>query len=398
MVPPGRFISLKAMPTPSEFYDLYWNRQAFVARGAILQDTIDGLIGADELAGLSMESAPLSRMIKTAGLGSEWSSRFGPFSEQDFKDTGDRDWSLLVQNVEQFHPGTAALLSHFNFAPRWLMDDIMVSYSAMGGSVGPHIDSYHVFLVQGQGRRVWKVADQPMAQESYIEDLDLKVLNADFDGQKVEVSCGDVLYLPPRFAHQGTTLEPSLTFSIGFLGPRLSELFSSYGHYLSMHEDLDQRYVGGGILSDSAGFTLASTVVDDIQGRFSSQLNSTDFRRWLVQFFTGSGHEDFGNYSEREDTIDAPVLKKKLEQGSSLIKPHYVKFALTQTAPELLSLGFDGHSFLVEHSLLFIIKALMKEQPVNTIRNPKILSEPNAIKLLLGLYNHQGLELEPACK
>ncbi|MBT4931998.1 MAG: cupin domain-containing protein [Rhodospirillaceae bacterium] len=394
---PGQFVILEAMPTVDDFYELYWNRCPFVVRGAISKDVIDGLIGADELAGLSMEQAPLSRMVKTAGPGRAWSCRFGPFTEQDFKNTGEKDWSLLVQNVEQFHPETAVLLSHFNFAPRWLMDDIMVSYSAVGGSVGPHIDSYHVFLVQGQGKRIWKVADQTMAQETYIGGLDLKVLDGDFVGQDVEVSCGDVLYLPPKFAHQGTTLEASLTFSVGFLGPKLSELFSGYGHYLSMREDLDQRYAGDGIVGDSAGFTLASGVVDDVRGCFAGQLETMDFRRWLVQFFTESGHEDFGHYSEREEMIEASALKGKFEQGASLIKPHYVKFALIQTAPETVCLGFDSHNFIVEQFTLAALKTLMKEQPVNIKSNPEIITHAGALELLLDLYNHQGLEFGPTC-
>ncbi|MBC8267831.1 MAG: cupin domain-containing protein [Rhodospirillaceae bacterium] len=394
---PRQFVILEAMPPAGDFYELYWNKRPFVVRGAISKDVIDGLIGADELAGLSMEEAPLSRMVKTAGPNRQWSCRFGPFSEQDFKNTGDKDWSLLVQNVEQFHPETAELLGHFNFAPRWLMDDIMVSYSALGGSVGPHIDSYHVFLVQGQGKRAWKVADQTMAEETYIEGLDLKVLDADFTGQDVEVGYGDVLYLPPKFAHQGTTLEPSLTFSVGFLGPKLSELFSGYGHYLSMREDLDQRYLGEGVDGDSVGFTLTSGVVDDVRDRFVGQLETLDFRRWLVQFFTESGHEDFGNYSEREDPIEAGALKDALEQGAALIKPPYVKFALTQTAPESFCLGFNGHSFMVGQSLLPMLKVLMKEQGVNATGNPEILSDPGALAFLLALHNHQGLELGPTC-
>jgi 50S ribosomal protein L16 3-hydroxylase len=393
----SQFVILEAMPAADDFYELYWNRRPFVVRGAIAKDTIDDLIGADELAGLSMEQAPLSRLVRTAGPDRAWSCRFGPFTEQDFKNTGNEDWSLLVQNVEQFHPETSELLGHFNFAPRWLMDDIMVSYSAIGGSVGPHIDSYHVFLVQGQGRRAWKIANQTITNETYIKGLDLKVLDADFAGQTVEVGCGDVLYLPPNFAHQGTTLEPSLTFSVGFLGPKLSELFSGFGHYLSMREDLDQRYVGAGLDGDSAGFTLARAVVDDVQGRFSDQLESVDFRRWLVQFFTESGHEDFGNYIEREDMIDAAALKAALKQGANLIKPHYVKFALTQAAPEIFYLGFDGHNFVAEQSTLPMLEALTKEQPVNVTDHPEILSHPGAFALLLDLYNHQGLELGSTC-
>jgi 50S ribosomal protein L16 3-hydroxylase len=175
----NRLVILDAMPSATVFYGRYWNRHPFVVRGAVQEDAMAGLITADELAGLSMEEAAQSRMVTTAGDRHDWSCSFGPFTEGDFKTAGDTDWTLLVENVEQFHPDTADLLRYFSFAPCWLMDDIMVSFSATGGSVGPHLDSYHVFLVQGQGKRRWKVGRQSIADEVYIEGLDLKVLKDD---------------------------------------------------------------------------------------------------------------------------------------------------------------------------------------------------------------------------
>lgn len=394
---PDRLAILEAMPSADDFYGHYWNRRPFVVRKAFSQTVIDALIDGDELAGLSMEPEPLSRMVKVAGPQAQWQCRFGPFAEQDFKDAGEEGWSLLVQNVEQFHPDTASLLRHFNFAPRWLMDDIMVSYSAIGGSVGPHVDSYHVFLVQGQGRRRWKVGDQGIAGEAYIEGLDLRVLKDDFTGQEVEVSLGDVLYLPPQFPHQGTTLAPSLTFSIGFLGPKLSELFASYGHYLSEHEDLDRRYVAGGLEGDSTGFALGPGAVDTLRGNLVEQLEGFDFSRWLVAFFTEGGHEEFGNYSERAEPLGAAALKAQLKQGSTLSKPEYVKFAITETPPGKFILGFEGQSFILEQAQLAVIEILMGGQAISADTSPELLDHPAALDLLRRLYNHQGLEIRPSC-
>ena len=117
----------------------------------------------------------------------DWSCRFGPFAEDDFSaDKDDAPWSLLVQNVDQFHPETANLLRLFGFAPRWLMDDIMVSFSNAGGGIGGHVDSYHVFLVQGQGVRRWTVGRGPAADEIYINGLDLKILRDPVEGDTFE--------------------------------------------------------------------------------------------------------------------------------------------------------------------------------------------------------------------
>jgi 50S ribosomal protein L16 3-hydroxylase len=394
---PGRLAILEAMPPLADFYGQYWNSQPFVVRQAVSGEVIDGLIDADELAGLSMQSEPMSRMVKVAGADAQWSCRFGPFTEQDFKETGEQGWSLLVQNVEQFHPETATLLRHFNFAPRWLMDDIMVSYSACGGSVGPHLDSHHVFLVQGPGRRRWKVGQQKITEETYIEGLDLRVLKDDFTGDEVEVGLGDVLYLPPKFAHQGITLEPSLTFSIGFLGPKLSELFAAYGQYLCEHEDLDRRYLADGLKADSAGFTLAPGVVDTLRGSFAEQLESLDFSRWLVAFFSEGGVDDFGNYIERDEPLNASAFKGQLKQGAILSKPEYVKLAVTKSASGKFVLGFEGQSFDLGEDQFAVIKKLINGQPLKPASTPELLDHAATLKLLRTLYNHQGLELSSGC-
>ena len=388
-----QLVILETMPSPADFYGLYWNRRPFIVRGIIPQNDLMGLITADELAGLALEEAPQSRMVRTASDLKDWSCQFGPFSEDDFKDAGEEGWVLLVQNVEQFHPQTAKLLRHFNFSPRWLMDDVMASYSTPGGTVGPHIDSYHVFLVQGQGTRRWKVGYEAIENEVYVEGLDLKILANEYDGDQVEVKLGDVLYLPPKFAHESATLENSLTFSIGFLGPKLSELFGGFGQYLSELEERDQRYVGQGLMGDSAGFAISGNAVDHFRAHLGEQLNTMDFTQWLSAFFSGSSHEEFGNYSEREVILDGKNLQKKMNEGASLIKPEYVKFTILMMNSGSFQLGFDNRNFAFHEGLLPVVEEFMKEQVVNLKNTPGLLGDPSSLVLLLDLYNHQALEL-----
>lgn len=389
---PTRLITLDAMPSAADFYGLYWNRQPFVVRGAITNEDIEALISADELAGLSMEDAPQSRMVKSAGDHENWSCRFGPFSEGDFAVAGEADWSLLVQNVEQFHPDTAELLHHFNFAPRWLMDDIMISYSATGGSIGPHIDSYHVFLVQGQGKRRWRVGREPIQDEVYVEGVEFKLLKHGFEGDTVEVNCGDVLYLPPRFGHEGTTLENAMTFSVGFLGPKTSDLLIGYGQYLSQFDDLDQRYVGEELANASAGFTIDQNALGSIRERMTRPFRAKAFSAWVVEFFTESSHDDFGNYVERDDPISVDMLIGALKDGACLIKPPFVKFVLTANSSGEFYLGFDRHSFALDEDLLPVAHALMKERAVCSSDHPELFQHCGAYEFLCELYNHEALE------
>ena len=386
-------VILDAMPSAADFYERYWNRQPFAVRSAIAAEVMDSLIAADELAGLAMEEGPQSRMVQTAGAAQGWSCRFGPFDEDDFAGAGENDWCLLVQNVDQFHPDTASLLRHFNFAPRWLMDDIMVSYSTPGGSVGPHIDSYHVFLVQGQGARRWRVGRNAVQNEVYVDGLDLKLLAGGFEGDAIEMHGGDVLYLPPKFAHEGTTLESALTFSVGFLGPKLSQLYSGYGQYLSELENLDERYVGANLDVDSAGFMISPAAVDSVRANMAAGLGVKDFNRWLVEFFTESSHEDFGLYSERDKPLSEKAFAKKLRDGAPLIKPPYVKFAVTTTRDGRHMLGFDRHSFVFDDTLSALVQAFMGEEPVRIASDFPRALQPAPLEFVRTLYNHQALEL-----
>ncbi|MBL4614041.1 MAG: cupin domain-containing protein [Magnetovibrio sp.] len=374
---------------PPIFYQLYWNRRPFVVRKALSSAEIEGLISADELAGLAMEEAPRSRMLKTAGSSDDWSCDYGPFGEGDFAAAGEADWSLLVQNVEQFHPDTADLLSHFDFVPRWLLDDIMVGFSAPGGTVGAHIDTYHVFLIQGQGQRRWKIGREPISDEVYIQGLDFKVLVDGFDGDEVVVESGDVLYIPPKFGHDGVTLKSAVTYSVGLLGPKMSELFSGYGQYLSEHEQLDQRYVGEDLDIESSGFILSPSAVDNLRNQLSERLIAKDFTQWLVEFFTESTHEEFGIYTEREDVLCLDSFSAALNDGASLIKPNFIKFAVTAAPGGEFHLGFDCHSFALDEGRFTVVQALVKEQAVNAQNLPALMHH---LEFLHELYNHEALE------
>jgi len=400
---PTSLAVLDAQPSIVDFYAHYWNKRPYLVRGAIDQTVMDGLITPDELAGLSMEETARARMVtrKDMVTGKDWACQYGPFTEEDFNTAGKPPWSLLVQDVEQFHPDTATLLRAFNFAPRWLMDDIMVSFSTRGGTIGGHMDSYHVFLVQGQGSRRWTIGREPIIDAAYIDGLDLKILKDPIDGNAVEVTSGDILYIPPHFAHEGITLDDSVTFSVGFLGPKLSELYGAYGQHLADHDALDHRYVGEGLSADSSGFTLSIDAVEALRNHLGEPLSTPAFSEFLAAFFTGSTNEDFAQYSERDDTLSLVAFTEALQASAGLIKPAHVKFALTSsTTPSsplssplssggTYRLGFDRETFDINDTALAVILSLMKEDAVTTNDTPELLDH---VDLLRTLYNHQALE------
>lgn len=383
---------LDAMPSPEDFYARYWGRSPFVVRNAIPREAMATMIDGDELAALSCDDTARSRIVSPPSDEDTWSCRFGPFHDQDFHRLPPENWSLLVQNVEQFHPETAQLLQYFNFSPRWLLDDIMVSYAAPGGSVGPHMDSYHVFLVQGAGKRRWKVGHAPLTadEEIYVEDIDLKVLRDGFTGDDVDVSCGDVIYIPPQFAHEGVTQESSLTFSVGFLGPKLSDLFMGYGQYLAEITAQDYSYMSSELTVHDAGFEISRDVIHDIKTMMTGNVGSENFDQWVSEFFSGSSNEHVLELTERGDTLSCADLLAKLSGQGLLTKPPYIKLVVIQSTSGDYYVGVGGRTIRVEKSLSELMGALRGEQPFSLAA---FENDDNALALITTLYNDQALDI-----
>lgn len=345
---------LNKFPSAVEFYKTYWGKKPFVVRGAIEASVFDELIDGESLAGLSLEEDIKSRIIMTATDKSEWTCLHGPFDEKRFQSLGDKNWSLLVQNVEQYHIETAQLLQWFNFAPRWLMDDIMVSYSEPQGSVGPHMDSYHVFLVQGCGRRQWTIGNSPVESAECFTDMNLKILKETVKGEEVEVSIGDVIYIPPHFAHEGVTLETAMTFSIGFLGPQLSDLLIEYGHYLAEQEENHTRYEGRNLTDDSARFNITNTTQNTVRNELVAALQSDSFSIWLAEYFSTPTYDDVENIRAREMALSTKEVANRLEAGEKVFRPEYVKLSITTSHDGSLNLAVYGTVVptLAEHDKL----------------------------------------------
>ena len=216
--------------SPKTFMARYWQKKPLLIRQAIAR--FRPLLDRAELFELAAKEAVESRLIaqkggagksvgKRAGKG-EWQLKAGPFVRRALPALKTPGWTLLVQGVDLHHDAVRALLDRFRFVPDARLDDLMISYAAPGGGVGPHFDSYDVFLLQAQGRRQWSISRQK--DLTLQPDAPLKIL-ADFQSEETFVlEPGDMLYLPPRYAHDGVALEECMTYSIGFRAPGRGEL------------------------------------------------------------------------------------------------------------------------------------------------------------------------------
>ena len=217
--------------TPAQFLHRHWQKKPLLARASLPQ--FAPLVRRRDLLELARSPATESRLIiRNRG---HWQVSHGPFTRRDYAQLPARNWTLLVQGVNHVLPQAQALLAQFAFIPYARLDDLMVSYAPPGGGVGPHFDSYDVFLLQGEGRRRWQISCQ--RDLALVDGAPLKILRDFRASREWELTAGDLLYLPPRCAHDGVALEGCITYSIGFRAPSAQDLCSRFLDFLQ--DDLE---------------------------------------------------------------------------------------------------------------------------------------------------------------
>jgi len=293
-----------------EFLEKYWQKQPVVLKNAF-PNFIDP-ITPDELAGLAMEMEVDSRLV--SHVDGVWSASNGPF--ESFDHLGENNWSLLAQAVNHWHEPSAELVRPFRVLPDWRLDDLMISFSVPGGGVGPHIDPYDVFIIQGMGRRRWRVGDAlPLKQHCphpallHVEPFTPII--------EVEMEPGDILYIPPGFPHDGFTYEATLNYSVGFRGPNGRELISSFADYV-LENDLGEKYYTdpdltcrehAGKVEDHELERLRTLMIDMIR-------QPNDFKQWFGSFASTPRHEL--DVAPAEPPFTPEEVAEALEDGEIL--------------------------------------------------------------------------------
>jgi 50S ribosomal protein L16 3-hydroxylase len=205
--------------TPAEFLRAHWQREPLVIRAA-LPAFVPPLTRA-QLFRLAARGDVESRLVTRTGR--RWRVEHGPLPRAALPGIRDPGWTLLVQGVDAHDDAAHALLQSFRFLPDARLDDLMISWASDGGGVGPHVDSYDVFLLQAQGRRRWRIGRARSAE--LRTDTPLKILKRFVAEEEHVLGPGDLLYLPPQWAHEGTAVGGGcMTYSIGFRAPRRGDL------------------------------------------------------------------------------------------------------------------------------------------------------------------------------
>ncbi len=219
------------------FVNEYWQKKPLFVPRAFPE--FKDLVDFDGLCRYAQRADVISRRVSRSG-DEDWSLEHGPFTRRDLIKPLSPHWSLLVQNLNHLQPEADAFLQQFSFIPYARLDDLMVSWAPDGGGVGPHYDSYDVFLIQGGGSKTWRIARD--YDESLLPDAPLRILAAPAFEAEYRVETGDLLYLPPRYAHHGIQHGEGTTYSVGFRVPSRQELASQFLMFMAERIQFEGLY------------------------------------------------------------------------------------------------------------------------------------------------------------
>lgn len=246
-----------------EFLRRYWQKKPLLACGAL--PDCARWVQRDALFELAAREDVESRLVSRNG--DRWRVRHGPFARRFLSRLPRAGWTLLVQGVDRVLPSVQQLSQRFAFIPYARLDDVMVSYAPPGGGVGPHFDSYDVFLVQGEGRRRWRISLQ--RDLSLVDDAPLRILRRFRPSREWVLNPGDLLYLPPRCAHDGVAVGPCITYSVGFRAPDAQKLGVRFMEFLQDHIQLEGTYSDPDLRPERRPARLPDDMVRKVRGMLS---------------------------------------------------------------------------------------------------------------------------------
>ncbi len=362
----------------------YWQKKPLLIRQAIadFQSPID----PDELAGLALEEEVESRLVLENGE-RPWELRRGPFAEDEFSKLPETDWTLLVQAVDQFVPEVSELLEQFRFLPSWRIDDVMVSYAAPGGGVGPHYDNYDVFLLQGHGQRHWQIGQMCDSESPLLQNTDLRIL-ADFQmTEEWTLQPGDMLYLPPRLAHCGVAVDECLTYSVGFRAPSAAEVLTHFTDFLGQFIPDEERYTDANAQPVSDPHQIQHDALDRLKALLAEHMGDERLLlTWFGQFMTEPRYPELVAGAELEEQD----LLSSLEQGAVLIRNPSARLAWSEVDDDLL-LFASGQSRLLPGSLRELLKLICAADALHSDNLGQWLADEEGRNLLCELVKQGSL-------
>lgn len=371
--------------SPETFMTEYWQKKPLLIRQAFAD--FKSPISADELAGLACEEDVDSRIVMEKDGEHPWFPVFGPMDETIFNSMPETHWTLVVNDMEKYLPELAWIVDRFRFIPEWRLDDLMVSYAADAGSVGPHVDLYDVFLLQGEGKRRWQISTREVTEDNQVEGTPLRI-QKDFEAEhEWVVEPGDILYLPPGVSHHGVSLGESISYSIGFRATSHADMVSDFIAYITqnlspklVYQDPDQA------LQENSN-EIKPDALQRVTEIFKQYLQPEhpELQRWFGRFVSDTKSDVV---TEPEQEVDSIEELQELANSGVLYRHTASRFAFAQN-PENTLLFIDGEDYEVTAEFA---KALCKQRQLD-LDELLAIADMEETLFLVELYNQGKIYL-----
>lgn len=316
--------------TPEQFLAEYWQKKPLLIKQGLPQ-LID-MFEPEDMLGLAIEEEASARLLTQANTKKEgqaqWQLKKSPLTELDF-DNLPKQWTVLVQNLEQWSPELGQLWQAFDFIPQWQRDDIMVSYAPKGGSVGKHYDDYDVFLAQGYGHRRWQLGKFCDQNTEFVADEPIRLF--DDMGEIIFdeiLEAGDVLYVPPKLSHFGVAQDDCLTFSFGCRRPNLMQIIDSMADIATNDSDLFVPMLLPQAMQASGALQTQS--IEAIKNQLLQLLQSERGDHIIRQAVSEVVSKRQYDALMPEETLDTDELMQALLEGGTLQADYSNRLLYTQ--------------------------------------------------------------------
>ncbi|MDR1853847.1 MAG: cupin domain-containing protein [Azoarcus sp.] len=366
--------------TPARFLAEYWQKKPLLVRGALPGFT--GLATREEIFELACDPDVESRLVRYRTAAPETSTvDHGPQKRSHLRGKQE-PWTVLIQGLNLWVPAADALLHQFDFIPQARLDDLMVSYAVDGGGVGPHFDNYDVFLLQGIGKRRWQIADQQ--DRSLVEGAPLRLLRDFKPVHDWVLESGDLLYLPPHWAHNGIAIGECTTYSVGFKSPTAQELAYGFIDWLAERLDLQGMYADPDLKLQENSAEIPPTMIDRVARMLKGiRWTRADVAAFLGDYLTEPKPSVF--FEPPTELLDRAAFARALKAKGCRLDPRTLLLWSAEAGFHL-----NGESIPVSGENRDILATLAHRRRLEGVKRP---SEA-ILKLLYGWYEDGFLHVD----
>ena len=372
--------------SPETFMEEYWQKKPLLIRQAFAD--FKSPITADELAGLACEEEVDSRIVMEKDGEHPWFPVFGPMDETIFNSMPESHWTLVVNDMEKYLPELAWIVDRFRFIPEWRLDDLMVSYAADQGSVGPHVDLYDVFLLQGEGKRRWQISTREVTEDNQVKGTPLRIQKEFTAEEEWIVEPGDMIYLPPGVSHHGVSLGESISYSIGFRATSHADLVNDFIAHITQNLSPKLTYRDPEQSVQENSNEIKQDALQRITEIFKNYLqpDHPELQRWFGRFVSDTKSDVM---TEPEQEVDSIEELQVLANTGVLNRHTASRFAFVQN-PENTLLFVDGEDYEVTADFA---KVLCRQRQINLDELLQVANKDEKL-FIVAMYNQGKIYLE----